>query len=435
MKKKKGFTLVELLAVIVILAVILVIAVPQIMSVIESARKGSIESTAKLIAEGAEREYASKNILQENIENIKCSDVVKMNDVDYNDSLCTISFDNGVAKVTISGKKGGKFDNISCSGTKDNMICKKKESPKLPMKAESYVSALYNYDAETNNLKKDNTRDANIRYYGSSPNNYVKFSDSEDLWRIIGVFGDKVKLIRSESVKRTSTWSSSDSNINRGFGINQWGPSINTADNSIYPGADLQVYLNGDYYNGLSEKTKSSLDNTHIWNTGAIGYEETKNTVAFYNAERGTLIGKRCTADEKGNCNDTIERKTTWQGSIALPYVTDWAYASATERCETEINYRDGNRNYVCTYENWISSSIHGFIWTISPFTNTNTNSNGTLLNESSFVWAVGGTGAEEDAATSNPNVIYAVCPSIFLKNDIQFTSGTGTSSDPYIID
>ena len=63
MKKKKGFTLVELLAVIVILAVILVIAVPQIMSVIESARKGSIESTAKLIAEGAEREYTNRKIL------------------------------------------------------------------------------------------------------------------------------------------------------------------------------------------------------------------------------------------------------------------------------------------------------------------------------------------------------------------------------------
>ena len=51
MKEKKGFTLVELLA------VILVIAVPQIISVIESARKGSIESTAKLIAEGSERIY------------------------------------------------------------------------------------------------------------------------------------------------------------------------------------------------------------------------------------------------------------------------------------------------------------------------------------------------------------------------------------------
>ena len=51
MKKKEGFTLAELLA------VILVIAVPQIISVIESARKGSIESTAKLIAEGEKRIY------------------------------------------------------------------------------------------------------------------------------------------------------------------------------------------------------------------------------------------------------------------------------------------------------------------------------------------------------------------------------------------
>ena len=49
-KKKRGFTLVELLAVIVILAVILVIAVPRIMSVIKDAKLGSIESTAKLIA-------------------------------------------------------------------------------------------------------------------------------------------------------------------------------------------------------------------------------------------------------------------------------------------------------------------------------------------------------------------------------------------------
>ena len=36
MKKKKGFTLVELLAVIVILAVILVIAVPKIMDTIQN---------------------------------------------------------------------------------------------------------------------------------------------------------------------------------------------------------------------------------------------------------------------------------------------------------------------------------------------------------------------------------------------------------------
>ena len=123
MKKKKGFTLVELLAVIVILAVILVIAVPQIMSVIESARKGSIESTAKLIAEGAEREYTNRKILGKDT-NIECSDVSSMNSNDY--GTCVITFDNrGKATVKVTGK--GKFEGYTCNGNSTNMECVKGE--------------------------------------------------------------------------------------------------------------------------------------------------------------------------------------------------------------------------------------------------------------------------------------------------------------------
>ena len=125
MKKKKGFTLVELLAVIVILAVILVIAVPQIMSVIESARKGSIESTAKLIAEGAEREYTNRKILGKDT-NVLCSDVSSMNSNDY--GSCVISFDNaGKATVKVTGK--GKFEGYTCVGNSTNMECVKGEIP------------------------------------------------------------------------------------------------------------------------------------------------------------------------------------------------------------------------------------------------------------------------------------------------------------------
>ena len=125
MQKKKGFTLVELLAVIVILAVILVIAVPQIMSVIESARKGSIESTAKLIAEGAEREYTNRKILGKDT-NIECSDVSSMNSNDY--GTCVITFDNtGKATVKVTGK--GKFEGYTCNGNSTNMECVKGEIP------------------------------------------------------------------------------------------------------------------------------------------------------------------------------------------------------------------------------------------------------------------------------------------------------------------
>ena len=136
MKKKKGFTLVELLAVIVILAVILVIAVPQIMSVIESARKGSIESTAKLIAEGAEREYTNRKILGKDT-NIKCSDVSSMNSNDY--GTCVITFDNaGKATVKVTGK--GKFEGYTCNGNSTNMECVKGEIPGSTETAAQYFS-------------------------------------------------------------------------------------------------------------------------------------------------------------------------------------------------------------------------------------------------------------------------------------------------------
>ena len=51
---KKGFTLVELLAVIVILAIILAIAVPGISGLIGNTRKGAFESDVKMIITGIE---------------------------------------------------------------------------------------------------------------------------------------------------------------------------------------------------------------------------------------------------------------------------------------------------------------------------------------------------------------------------------------------
>ena len=119
-KKKNAFTLIELLAVIVILAVILVISIPRILDAIDVSKKDSFKNAAQLIADSAEKKKVSDKLLGKD-ESITCKDVAKISD-DY--GTCKITFDDsGVATVVINGKKGGKFDNLACQGTKDNMTC------------------------------------------------------------------------------------------------------------------------------------------------------------------------------------------------------------------------------------------------------------------------------------------------------------------------
>ena len=126
-KKVKGFTLVELLAVIVILAVILVIAMPKISEVIKKTGLSSLEATTKMIINSAEKKYTENQVLDNSSSAIKCSNVAKLNDTDY--GTCKITFDDkGNASVILNGKKDGKFDNLTCSGTKGNITCSEGET-------------------------------------------------------------------------------------------------------------------------------------------------------------------------------------------------------------------------------------------------------------------------------------------------------------------
>ena len=123
-KTKSAFTLVELLAVIVILAIILIIAIPQIMSTIKTSRLSAIKDSALLLATNAEKDYITQLTLDQyyNVSSIECSEVVKLND-DYDIDNCSVTYNEGVATVTLKGKNGGKFSGITCTGTKDNMCC------------------------------------------------------------------------------------------------------------------------------------------------------------------------------------------------------------------------------------------------------------------------------------------------------------------------
>ncbi len=426
-KKKNAFTLIELLAVIVILAVILVISIPRILDVIETSKKDSFKNAAQLIADSAEKKKASNKLLDKD-EEITCKDVAKINDEDY--ASCKISFDSeGNAKVSITGR--GKFDGLKITnGTKENAEVKEITKPTYGMKATEYITNLLEYDGE--GLKIDNTSDANIRYYGANPNNYVSFNN--ELWRIIGVFGNNVKLIRKDSLGSLS-WDSSEYRVNGGYGVNEWSQAdLKNYLNTMYYGGDTTVTCYGDSgnktttcpTNKLDDASKSLIDN-HIWNTGAINWDDvydsttkTLDTVEFYKAERGTKTGKICTSSN--HCNDTVTRTTEWTGYIALPYITDYAYASSENDCNTKIVQ---SPTYKCKNNNWMhyGSTSNDITWYLSTYPDTS---------YASFVWCVFGNGFLYDNGIA-ANALSAF-PTIYLKSNIFIESGKGTSSDPYVL-
>ena len=300
------------------------------------------------------------------------------------------------------------------------VVYKNATKPTYGMKATEYITNLLEYDGE--GLKIDNTEDENIRYYGSNPNNYVKFNN--ELWRIIGVFGDNVKLIRKDSLGDLS-WDSSESSVNGGWGVNEWSQADlkNYLNTMYYGGTTVTCY--GRYNNGtktcptntLDETSKSLIDN-HIWNTGAIEYNTRTDTLAFYSAERGNETGKICTGGQW--CNDTVTRTTEWTGYIGLPYVTDWAYASSESVCETNMQKKDSSNLLVCKNNNWMQRNT--WAWYLSP------SADGSYAN---YAWAVSGDGYASNYSAANSLV---VVPSIYLKSNILIESGNGTSSNPYIL-
>ena len=177
---------------------------------------------------------------------------------------------------------------------------------------------------------------------------------------------------------------------------------------------------NGNFLE-LDDVAKNLIDN-HTWNIGAMRYISRTNTLTFYQAERGSVHGK--SSCSSGNqCNDTIIRTTEWTGYIALPYVTDWAYASSENDCNAKI---DQSSTYKCKNNNWMhhgtKMDMEDATWFMSSVANPGA---------ARHVWAVFGVGNVNGGSAAGP---FSVFPTIYLKSNILIESGNGTSSDPYVL-
>ena len=246
-----------------------------------------------------------------------------------------------------------------------------------------YITKLYNEDKENNGLLMDDTKDANIRYSGSNPNNYVEFGNNGRLCRIIGIFNvtdskgvtsQKLKIVRNEIIGRIAL----DSNEN-----NNWET------------ASLNSYLNGDnYLNKLKDSDKIAIVK---WKLGGVS-TSTLSLQNFYEMELSN--------------NVYGSNSKSWDGKVGLIYASDYGYASTNEECKKILNNED------CKNDNWLFKNSNTNIWTITH------NSNRSDANM--MITPKGSVGY---TLTKYVNDVY---PTLYLLSNVKIIDGSGTSVDPY---
>ena len=346
-----------------------------------------------------------------------------------------------ITKETINNEDGSYTNIIYYTVTYSGKTKQIERRVTIQNNLKKYIEYLYNSAASENGLIKDNTVDRNIRYAGSNEmvKNYVSFDG--EVWRIIGIVNGKVKLIKNDSIG-TYSWDSSTEDKNTGWGYNIWETIDGKTKSDGTTKADLNILLNEGYYDGtypsvcyggknnteklcpteyVNSLLKSMIDENALCHLVGQTYSEPStphyglSTLKSYYNERGTTIYSGI----------TNIAKTEWNGAVGLIYPSDYGYASTDNECITNlragVSYENETWNYSntkCKNNNWLHKNNN--YWTISP-----------NLDDSIYVFFVYSNGFVHSYSASNA---YEVFPVVYLKSNILIESGTGTSTDPYIL-
>ncbi len=278
-------------------------------------------------------------------------------------------------------------------------------------------NGIYYHTSSLANSAGDNS----YRYSGANPNNYVCFGSdeatcpSDNLYRIIGVFEDEVKLIKSISIGNFF-WDNDSVDFNSTMGV------INTNNNyrilklsgilaapdpvgsNVWETADLNYYLNNDNYLNNIDMTWQNKIETTIWKVGGMSWSNISSSTAknSYDYEIGN------------NSCQTTTTNCIYSAKIGLMYVSDYGFAASNTYWSTNL----GSYNSAAS-NNWLYLGSNE--WTISR----DSDSSG-APSKSIIISYNGGIFYSFVNADYNP-----VRPCFYLNSDVQYISGSGTESDP----
>ena len=214
---------------------------------------------------------------------------------------------------------------------------------------------------------------------GTSNNlaNYVRFNN--ELWRIVGIYNNQLKIIHANSIGRHQF-----------------------DDGSMkitYPDSELSVYLNGSYLNSINANDKSMIDENGKW---YVGYTDisSKAAAAYTDAKKETLTE-----------------------IVGIMATYEFLYASNGDNCYN-VNGNSYSSSCGKSLYDWLTPAEHD-AWTLTTYYYNEEHTRGVPLNISPSGYVSSGSG---NAAS------LWIYPALYLKTNTKLVRGTGTSADPYIL-
>ena len=284
-------------------------------------------------------------------------------------------------------------------------------------------------------LYEDQYETGRYVYRGTNPNNFIKFNN--ELWRIIAKEVDGTyKIVRHELLPQNAGYTQmkydsanhrlTENNTycaNSGNGCGVFAAVSGTFEvpggyhsGTVTEDSEMKEYLNESYYSTLTGIAKTQVQ-SHEFDIGAVQYLQDSGNDSIQKNIDG-------------------EKMYQWTGNVGLPNVSDvlrastnmlCMSASASQKLSAQMRMSACDQNYL------LETLPDGAgYWLINAYSLAE----GDFEYMSSTVWN-----------TSHRNNMFAIGymptaidslgarPSLYLKSSIKLSGGTGTETDPYIIE
>ena len=247
--KNKGFTLVELLAVIAILAILVIIALPNVLKMFNDSKKNSFLTEAKTIYSEVSKKYISESMRGNNLIYVSSEDDTKLDMTGKKLQYCVLlNADGSVKSMKVSNGEwiaelpsGKKITDLNSSDLEDGNL--NDYDCYNPFRDDSWETIANNVKAgNTSKYNLGDTKEVDLGTYGkhkvrianmSTPNECNDSNFSQSACGFVVEFTD---IITRHVMNRTDT--------NKGG----------------WPGSDMHKFLNDNSLNGESGKELSIIN-------------------------------------------------------------------------------------------------------------------------------------------------------------------------------